>query len=212
MRFLSVLSFCSGAIAATVRGSIDVSTVVLPANTDIILRSATHELKAPLFQSGEFRFDHVETDSYVLLVYCKSHAFAPLRVDVTQSSSPTTNDDDVRVFKTTRGTAWSQVGPRQTYPIVLKPTGVLDYYILRPSFNLLPMLKNPMVLIGILMVASILGLPKLTQLLDPEGVEEMERIKAERVTAAKNQPAQPVNKNVEAFQNFDVSGWLAGKK
>lgn len=85
----------------------------------------------------------------------------------------------------------------------------------RPTFNPLLMLKNPLVLIGLTMAATVFGLPALTKMLDPEGIEEMERIKKERADAAKsNQGGQQAIDSpvVEKLQNFDLSGWLAGKK
>lgn len=224
-----------------------VSAYELPLDTHVTLENSHSKFTAPLLISGAFSFPAVPESSYVLSVSCTTHEFGTYRVDVLPAESgrpgaseelapapgpdeprhdmygiplPPTPQHRVKVYKTTRGTSFKKRGPAQAYPVALIPTARTSYYTPRTTFNLFTMLKNPMVLVGLVMFMSVFGLPVLTQYLDPEGIQEMDRIKAERETAvaaaranSKSGGAQPAIENpVEKLTNFDVSGWLAGKK
>ena len=59
------------------------------------------------------------------------------------------------------------------YPIVLTPRQKAEYFVERQAFNLLGMLKNPMILMMVAMGGLVLGMPYIIKNLDPEVVKEM---------------------------------------
>lgn len=219
----------SACLAADVRGyfqptaHLDAVTSLSP-STVLRLTDGRHEYTTSFLTSGEFVFRNVEASEYVLRVICGSHTFKPVKVVVRSGvpsqdsavspSTPLDQADEVTAFRLVRGQAWSVPTVPLPYPLVVRAEGVVEYYDKRPTLDPLTILKNPMALIGIFMALSVFGLPALTKLLDPDGVEEMERIKREKAEQQRQARAdEPVVDNpVEKFTNFDVSGWLAGKK
>ncbi len=65
-------------------------------------------------------------------------------------------------------------------------------------------MKNPMVLISLVMLAGVFLMPKLVDLNDPDTAEQLKSLSARKEAAGPNP--------VESLTNFDISGWLAGKK
>lgn len=235
------------AVAAfqTVSGSIQLtefltSPLHLPPTTRVQLTSQFHSYSTPILASGNFIFDQVESGIYALTVSCQSHSFRRLRVDVpdtdtseakqgplvdgsSSSSDDNTshkNDDgEIKVYKTTPGQKWSESGPQQHYPIRLTPVAEYQYITERPSFNPLAMvMKNPLILIGIVLAIGVFAMPALMKIIDPEALEEMQRIKQEKLEEARKKTKSSgstgadIDNPVEKFQNFELSGWLAGKK
>lgn len=224
----------SAAAAYAVTGSVrpteslpNVST--LDARCTVSLSDASHAYTAPIRVDGEFHFHDVDAGSYLLSTHCPSHSFLPLRVDVGQSQSTASRSqldataaadgqeaaddaqpDDVVVYRTTRGGEWNAVLGREPYPINLLAVGAREYYASAQSFSVYKLLKNPMVLLGIFGAFTVFVMPQIVQWIDPEGAEEMHRIRAEKAKEAAN--ARPKDNPVEKLQNFDVSGWLAGKQ
>lgn len=220
--FLPFLSIVAAKL--TVSGSLQLtdfltSPLSLPPTTRVLLTDSDHTYSTPILTSGLFHFHNVEDGSYLLTVSCQTHGFRNLRIDVHALNLLNADEsvDEIKVFKTTPGAKWSDFGPRQTYPIILTPTVQYQHLETRPSFDPIRMVtKNPLILIGLTMAIAVFGMPALMKLVDPEGVEEMERIKRERAEEAKSKaregPVATIDNPVEKLQNFELSGWLAGKK
>lgn len=203
--------------------------------TRVHLRNSERDYVCVIHSSGYFSLRGVVAGEYVLGVTSLHHAFTPLRIDVSpplahqpkseseSKSGPLLTRDDggeketeddgeltIRAYKTSSTIKFSQPGARVTYPLRIASTGRVEYYLDRPGFDPLGMVKNPMVLLGLVMAFSVFGLPALTKYLDPEGVREMQRIRLEKAEEAKTQ--EPLENPMEKLRDFDVTGWLAGKK
>lgn len=143
MQYKSLLLFIATlaqASAYTVRGFLDPfapasssSSPPIPlkyaSSTEITLRSSTESYKTFLqaaslpVESSDltaFAFVNVTEGSYQLSVNSINHVFPVLRVDVAEN--------EVLVYLSHRGNDWSVTGPRQPYPIELKPLGMAVYY------------------------------------------------------------------------------------
>ncbi|BFZ55506.1 hypothetical protein PYCC9005_002547 [Savitreella phatthalungensis] len=194
----------------------------LPYDCRVRLSNGEHTYTAPVRADGGFSFGGVAKGSFLLQTQCGMYGVMPLRVDVGQTQSSADElagavdgaVGDVAVYRTLRGGEWSAVQGRLDHPITLEVHRTFDYYTPPPTFNPLGMLKNPMVLAGIFIVLSLFVMPKFVQWIDPEGVAEMNRIKDEKAkeAAVKARTQRQTNPSAEQLANFDVSGWLAGKK
>lgn len=212
MRFLLLYpSILSAALAIIVSGTIPApeTLAILHPSTRVTLQDIKHSYTSLVTESGHFTFTDVEdrNASYSLSVASLSHAFNHYRIDVDVDANP-----PVAAYKRPTGTKFSDAGPRVPYPLVLTAVSCKDYYTPRPSVQIVTLLKSPMVWLGLVMVFSIFVLPKVTEWVDPEGVQEMQQIRARKAEEQKNQPKSDVANSVEQLQNFDVSGWLAGKR
>ena len=192
----ALIASCAG---ISVNGTIQhdgLSPYAVPLSTRITLQNIHTTHTSRIDTSGRFSFD-VEEGSYTLTLSSQLLDCTPLRVDVSRF--------DVAVYTAPLGLPSIKRNP-QAYPIHLAVT--VKETTKQERFNPLSILRNPMVGIGIVMVISLFGIPRLTAYLDPEGIAEMERIKAERANAGQETQSEAVSK----ITNFDVSGWLAGKK
>ncbi|ORY74365.1 hypothetical protein BCR37DRAFT_222436 [Protomyces lactucae-debilis] len=160
------------------------------------LSSAEQTYTAKVSADGSFAFTEIVPGSYSL--YGPSLNREHYRVDV---------GEEVKVWLQKVGTPWSAVGALQALPLQVMPKGTVDFYTPRPSLNPLKMLKSPLVWIGIVMVFSLFGLPKLTAWMDPDGIAEMESMREK----TREQQGEQVVNPVERLQNMDLSGWLAGR-
>ena len=98
------------------------SPAVLSPSTLLILSSTNLEYKTHPSPSGSFTFRNVSSGpSYLLEIECLTHTFAPLRID--------THNDEVEVYQTFRGNAWSHRGAQLATPIQVQATGKADYYV-----------------------------------------------------------------------------------
>ncbi|TVY38574.1 ER membrane protein complex subunit-like protein, partial [Lachnellula occidentalis] len=152
----------------------------------------------------------VSAGSYLLEVHCHSHAFAPLRVDVSGTSTAgSSGGEKVQVWGTFRGNEWGNKGEEY---VVRKVGGVWvwdvrviaekEYFYERSGFSPLSLLKNPMILIAGVSMIIVFGMPYLMDNMDPEMRAEFEeRQKSTGITGGPG--ANPL-------QNFDAAAWLAG--
>ncbi|KAK9235499.1 hypothetical protein V1525DRAFT_427787 [Lipomyces kononenkoae] len=162
-------------------------------STEVVLRSAEAKYKTYVRADGtSFVFLNVTAGSYALSVNSAEHVFPTLRVDVATA--------DVEVFLTHPGNEWSFKGPRQPYPIELRPFGPAVYYQYREGFNVLKLFKNPMLMISLLTLGMVFVLPKIMDSMDPEQLKEIQQEQAKSVPSALANP-----------MNFDVASYLAGK-
>lgn len=175
----------------------------LPISTRVHLENGKLHLRSPIYAAtSQFDFEVPDTvpASYVLRVTCRDYKFARYRVEVNDT-------DTINVYKDILGTEFTR-RYEQAYPVELQAIEAYDHSEPgKPSIT--SFLKNPMIWLGVVMVFSLFGIPALTKYLDPEGMAEMERIKAER---KKQGPGEKKDNPVQNLQDFDVSGWLAGKK
>ncbi|KAK3315271.1 hypothetical protein B0H66DRAFT_338919 [Apodospora peruviana] len=145
--------------------------------------------------------------SYLVEFCCVTHAFAPLRLDVDSTGG-------VKVWETYRGHDWGNKGEA----VKLSTEGVYDvrvlgtkgYFMERAKFNFFSILRNPMVLLGVVSMGIFLGMPYLVDNMDPEmRAEWEERQKTNPMNgimgAATGQAGAP-----NPVGNFDMAAFLAG--
>ncbi|KAI5118631.1 hypothetical protein M0805_006998 [Coniferiporia weirii] len=122
-----------------------------------------------IWQDGSFSIPDIDEGSYVLSVISHDYTFDNLRVDVypTGEALPTARP----YIPGTPHNPPSSVSLR--YPVVLAPRQKADYFIERQSFDVLGMLRNPMVLMMLVMGVLMLGMPYIMKNLDPEMMKEV---------------------------------------
>ncbi|TVY20436.1 hypothetical protein LARI1_G001035, partial [Lachnellula arida] len=143
-----------------------------------------------------------------------SHAFAPLRVDVSGTGSGNGNGigngigEKVQVWGTFRGNEWGNKGEeyavRQVGGVWVWEVRVIaekEYFFERSGFSPLSLLKNPMILIAGVSMIIVFGMPYLMDNMDPEMRAEFEE--RQKSTSITSPAANPL-------QNFDAAAWLAG--
>ncbi|KAI9870538.1 MAG: hypothetical protein M1830_004116, partial [Pleopsidium flavum] len=169
----------------------------LPASTFATLTNTGRTYTAPFQRNAHFTFRNLTVGSYLLDVRCRDYNFAPLRVDVGGS-------DEVEVWQTFRGHEWDNKGEKiMERPVHVKVLAGKDYYEERSGFSPLSLLKNPMILLGVVGLGIVFGMPYLLDNMDPEMRAEFEE----------QQKKGPLGGGVTAanpLQGFDMAGWMAG--
>ncbi|KAI1388828.1 uncharacterized protein F4822DRAFT_259283 [Hypoxylon trugodes] len=195
---------------------------VLPPTTHATLSSLGVSQTAPLTAAGTFVFQNLTIGSYLVDIHCRTHAFAPLRVDVAQRSTSATNTDGTKehnetpvffVWETYRGNDWGNKGQKVQKNgdgyFALRALGPKEYYTERGSFSVFGILKNPMILMGLVSMVLFLGVPKLVENMDPE-------MRAEWEEQQKNNPMNSImggqQSSANPMGNFDMAAYLAGQK
>ncbi|KAI3327640.1 hypothetical protein HD806DRAFT_483455 [Xylariaceae sp. AK1471] len=210
--------FFSPTSAATVTFSIPPSPQIpnpaaLPPSTHATLTALGALYSAPLTTDNTFVFRNVTPGSYLGDVHCATHGFAPLRVDVLSVAAgndkkAAENGVNVKVWETYRGNDWENKGEEirpvgGAFPV--KALGSKVYYTERGSFSILSILKNPMILMGLVSLALFVGMPKLVENMDPE-------MRAEFEEQSKKNPMNSLMTGPQSGGgNFDVAGFLAGQ-
>ncbi|KAL6690102.1 hypothetical protein J3F84DRAFT_398565 [Trichoderma pleuroticola] len=180
---------------------------LLPPSTHATLSSLHKRLEAPLTTVNTFNFHNVTADSYLLDVHCATEAFHPLRVDVGA-------DGEVKAWETYRGNEWANKGEEvqvksegASRGISVKGAGSKIFFIERPAFSVFSILKNPMILMGLVTMGIVFGMPYLMDNMDPE-------LRAEFEERQKENPMNAIMGNAQAGQNplgnFDMAAYLAG--
>ncbi|KAI5863406.1 hypothetical protein GGS23DRAFT_621052 [Durotheca rogersii] len=198
--------------------------------THATLSALGARLRAPLSGSpaaggGDalFVFRNVTPGSYLADVHCASHAFAPLRVDVYPAAADADAAEGqalrVRAWETFRGNDWDNRGPEipraagvgvegGRFPV--RVLGAKEYFVERGSFSVFGILKNPMILMGLVSMVLFIGLPKLVDNMDPEMRAEWEA----------QQRKNPMNSimggggsggGAGGAGSFDMAAYLAGQ-
>ena len=228
----SVLALCHCAVltaAASLRIQIPPSTLLpnpntLPASTHATLTSGSGpQLKAILRKGNYLEFSDISTTgSHLLDIYSRDYVFAPYRIDVSASSSADSSATQITgAYETYRGTQWSDHGvaltpgghPTEDLTFSAKVLSRKNFYEQRQGFNALSLLKNPMILMGVVALAFTFGMPKLMENMDPE-------MKAEYEEMQKKSPVGAIGNAMQGgggggggpAGGFDLAGFLAGSQ
>lgn len=183
----------------------------LPARTHATLADLGAHRAAPLAATGAaFVFRNVTPGSYLADVHCPVAAFAPLRVDVAP-------DGSVAAWDTFRGNDWDNRGEAAAVRHVddgwtaeARFLGRKNYFMERPRFSVLSILKNPMILMGLVSMLIFVGMPYLVENMDPEMKAEFEaqQRKGGPMAAMMGSGSQAGN----PLGDFDMAAFLAGSK
>ncbi|KAG6039368.1 hypothetical protein E4U41_002758 [Claviceps citrina] len=208
----------------------------LPPSTHATLSTLSRHHSAPLSALHTFVFRNVTPGSYLADVHCPTYGFRPLRIDVLPPRGEVEGPDEgaaeretVRAWDTFRGNEWANKGEEATpvrvgsggggeadYGFEVKSLGGKVYFVERPSFSILSILKNPMILMGLVSMVIFIGMPKLVDSMDPE-------TKAEFEASQRNSPLNAVlgggggggsgsgaHQQQSPLGNFDMAAYLAG--
>lgn len=221
---LSFLSAVAAATTTTVNLVIPPTQALpnprsLPPQTHATLSSFHFDASAYLSPANTFAFHNVSEGSYLLDVHSPSHAFAPLRVDVLPvvSGAGQTEKEEktvklkVAAWDTYRGNDWNNKGEAAAVTnsgaLEVKVLGPKNFYMERSGFNVLSILKSPMILMGLVSMAIFFGMPYLVDNMDEETKKEWEE-------SQKSNPMSSLMGGQQGAQspmgNFDMAAFLAG--
>ncbi|KAK0246062.1 hypothetical protein EDD85DRAFT_944440 [Armillaria nabsnona] len=131
-------------------------------------------------QDGSFTIHDVPAGTYVLSVLTHDFVFDQLRIDVLQ-------DATVEARPYPPATPLNPPVPNLLpYPLTLTPRTKHNYFVPPDSFNMLGMLKSPMVLMMVFTGVMVLAMPYLMKNMDPEALEDF---KEQQAKVAKMQSA-----------------------
>ncbi|KZL76462.1 hypothetical protein CI238_12046 [Colletotrichum incanum] len=211
---LAAYTTTSLALAASLTLSVPSSPALpnpytLPPSTRATLSALGASFSAPLSVKNTFVFGNVTAPgSYLVDVHCATHAFAPLRLDVGA-------DGSLSAWETYRGNDWDNKGEAYTAKdfegggkgFEVRVLGGKNYFVERSKFSVLTILKNPMILLGLVSMGIFLGMPYLVDNMDPEMRAEFEE----------RQKSNPMNSilgggepGANPMGNFDMAAFLAG--
>ncbi|KAK5629466.1 hypothetical protein RRF57_005181 [Xylaria bambusicola] len=220
--------------AATITLSIPPSPQIpnpasLPPSTHATLTALGASYHAPLTVDNTFVFRNVTPGSYLADIHSPTHGFAPLRIDVLSATAGENirepnlsnggvgvergGENDLRVWETFHGNNWENKG-EEIRPVAVggafpvKVLGSKVYYTERGAFSVLSILKNPMILMGLVSLAIFIGMPKLVENMDPEMRAEFEEQSKKNPMNSLMAGPQP---GASSMGNFDMAGFLAGQ-
>ncbi|KAI1323818.1 Cys/Met metabolism PLP-dependent enzyme-domain-containing protein [Xylariaceae sp. FL0255] len=188
-----------------------------------VLRSSTHATltslgvsqSAPLSTSNTFVFRNVTPGSYLCDIHCSTHGFSPLRVDVLPvegGGQIVGKGERIRAWETFRGNDWENKGEELKQgaggAFSLLSYGAKVVYVERGSFSIISILKNPMILLGLVSMVLFIAMPKLVENMDPETRAEFEEQSRENPMNSLMSGPQPGS---NPMGNFDMAGFLAGQ-
>ncbi|KAI1083842.1 Cys/Met metabolism PLP-dependent enzyme-domain-containing protein [Whalleya microplaca] len=184
----------------------------LPPSTHATLTTLHARHEAPLSTTNSFVFRNVTPGSYLADVHCATHGFAPLRIDVGEAGS--------RAWETFRGHDWANRGEevRSTGAgagedvFAVRVLGAKVHFTERGAFSILGILKNPMILMGLVTMALFIGLPKLIENMDPEmRAEWEEQQKKNPMNSLMGGGGGGPQPGASPMGNFDMAAYLAGQ-
>lgn len=188
----------------------------LPASTHATLTTAGKATRTAYIDVlNGFVFRNVSAGSYLVDFHCRSHGFVPLRLDVRFPPGGEEGQEGVvklEAWETFRGNDWDNKGEaivldERGFPA--RVAGMKGYYMERQGFSIFGILKNPMILLGLVSMGIFLGMPKLIENMDP----------AMRAEWEERQKGNPMNSIMGSgggqqapnpLGNFDMAAYLAG--
>ncbi|CAD0092951.1 unnamed protein product [Aureobasidium vineae] len=211
----------------------------LPSSTHATLYGPSGKrATAPLRIDNSFIFPNLEEGEWLLDVHSRDYVFPSLRVDVVDPVSilPIKQEGDgeaapvastpetVTVYLTHPSNRWGHLGAKiaastaalssaEQVKLSVSALGKKTFYEQRQGFDLLSFFKNPMILMGVLSMGLVFGMPYLMENMDEETKAEFAEIQKQgplgMATGAAGGPGQ---NTAQQIQNFDLAGWMAGKK
>ncbi|KAF5382920.1 hypothetical protein D9757_006372 [Collybiopsis confluens] len=121
-----------------------------------------------ILRNGSFLIPNVPAGTYLFSIVSHDYLFDQLRVDV--------SDSEVEAHPYIPGTAMNPASTLAlSYPLKLSARQKSNYFVPVESFNIMGMLKNPMILMMIFAGGLVLGMPYLMKNLDPESLEDFKK-------------------------------------
>ncbi|RMZ91335.1 hypothetical protein DV736_g1442, partial [Chaetothyriales sp. CBS 134916] len=198
----------------------------LPASTHATLTSAhgPTTLRTPLRKGNYLLFDNIPataTGSHLLEIFSHNYIFAPYRIDISAPQQQQQEPVITLAAETYRGVKWSDHGVNlvpssgaTNLTLTAKVLGQKTFYDTRQGFNILSLLKNPMILMGLFALAFTFGMPKLMENMDPEMRQEYEQMQRKSPMSAVGRAIQGgggAQSGGGGADSFDLAGFLAGR-
>jgi hypothetical protein len=174
---------------------------------------------AVLRKGSYIEFSNITTvGSHLLDIYSRDYVFAPYRIDIAPPSSETSGPVIIGAWETYRGTKWDDRGvplvpaPTERLEMSAKVLAAKNFYEERQGFNPMSLLKNPMILMGVVALAFTFGMPKLMENMDPEMRAEYEEMQKTSPVAGLTRAMGGAASGGSAgpAESFDLAGYLAG--
>ncbi|OWT43611.1 hypothetical protein VFPPC_18662 [Pochonia chlamydosporia 170] len=179
----------------------------LPPSTHATLSTLNAAHSTPITTLNTFVFHNVTPGSYLADIHSKTDGFRPIRIDITLLDD---GSEALHAWDTFRGNEWGNKGEvlpvkpgSAGWGVEVKSLGKKIYFVDRPTFSLLDILKNPMILMGLVSMVIFFGMPKLVENMDPEMKAEFEARQREGPMAGMGGQQNPLG-------NFDMAAFLAG--
>lgn len=162
--FLSLLTVAvTMANAYTIEGRVYAPSEKDLTKIKVVLDDGSH--RGFVRADGRFAIHNVARGSYVAQAVSSTLVFEPLRVEISAKGNM-------------RARQLNNLRPSAVvihkYPLEFKAIGQPRYFQKREQFNVLDMMKNPMVLMMVLPILILAVLPKMVNSQDPEVRKEME--------------------------------------
>ncbi|KAL8727140.1 MAG: hypothetical protein Q9166_006236 [cf. Caloplaca sp. 2 TL-2023] len=171
----------------------------------------THNLQltAPLTLARTFRFTNITTaGTYNLDVFCRDYDFegAVVVVNEQKDSNGGVLGENMEVYRRNprTGVRGMRVLADEEGKMELRVKGLRGYYEQRQGFELMGLLKSPMILMALVGLAMVFGMPYLLENMDPEMKKEFEEQQKKSVLGNAAGAGNPL-------QSFDMAGWMAGQ-
>ncbi|CAN8103752.1 unnamed protein product [Discula destructiva] len=219
---LSLLSLAAAATTTTITLAIPPSALLpnpraLPPSTHATLTTLGTGASAYITPGNTLVFPNVSAGSYLVDVHSLTHAFAPLRIDVVpvvpgaQEKEKEAAALKVQAWETYRGNDWDNKGEAVVLDagaLRVRVLGQKAFFMERSSFNVLSILKNPMILLGLVSMGIFIGMPYLMDNMDPEMKKEFEESQKSGPMASLMGGGGGSAPNPMA--NFDMASYLSG--
>jgi len=118
---------------------------------------------------GSFAINDVPAGSYSLDVTMVEYLFAPIRLDVSGRE-----DGSAQVKATVAGRR-----EKVSYPLILKPQRKAEYFQQRVPMDVFSLLRNPTVIMVLVMGMTVFVFPKLMNNMDPKEMEELRKMQGQ---------------------------------
>ncbi|KAJ3790240.1 hypothetical protein GGU10DRAFT_371313 [Lentinula aff. detonsa] len=150
-----------------------------------------------VLKDGSFVIPNVPSGTYLLSVISHDHKFDQMRIDIKDSTS---SGEFIEVRPYIPGTP---MNPASTillpYPITISARERFNYFVPRESFNIMGMLKSPMILMMIFAGGLVLGMPYLMKNMDPESLQEFKKEQAKMSHAQNALPSGDFKSGLSAL-------------
>ncbi|KAL8878332.1 MAG: hypothetical protein Q9192_008473 [Flavoplaca navasiana] len=188
----------------------------LSPSTRAVLTTHAHQYTTLLTQSRVFRFANLTTPGiYNLDIYSREYDFeggvvviSPSNTAGVENGKENANGMEVEVYRRLktggRGARMAEGVEKGEKRVEVRVLGIRAYYEERQGFELLGLLKSPMILMALVGLAMVFGMPYMLENMDPEMKAEFEEQQKKSVVGNVAGGGNPLS-------GFDMAGWMAGQ-
>jgi hypothetical protein len=141
----------------------------------VLVRQGTEVDRTGLNEKGFFKLNHVKSGSYIGYVVHPFLRIDPVSIEVSGASIRASTYDPL-----------SGVGNPIDYPLKITASAYQSPYTAEEEFNAFQIFKNPMVIMGLLLVGLVWLMPKVQGGVSPDDMREMRKGLAEENSFAAN--------------------------